>query len=276
MTKRTRIPPLLGMLSVALAAACAPATTTAGPGPAEPARAGQDRADPPATARALVQRMRDRHADSFYRTLTFRQLNTTYTSAGEQESEWFERQVVPGLLRIDFVAPVADGSGILFRGDSAYSFQNGRLAQSVPQLNPLLLLAADVYAIPVDATVAKLVRLGVDTTAFRADEWKGSPVWVVGAPAGDSASTQLWVDAGRMLLVRLFHRQPAPGGRAPRTTEYQLEYQEVEGFQVPREILFLREGKPFFREVYADPRPNAPVGDSVFVPARWAESVPSR
>ncbi|HEY0972684.1 MAG TPA: hypothetical protein VGE02_17070 [Gemmatimonadales bacterium] len=275
MTQRSRIPQLLGTLSlatfVALAAACAPAAT-AGPGTG----AGPEPADPPTTARALVERMRAQHADSFYRTLTFRQLNTIYTSAGEQASEWLERQVVPGLLRIDFVAPVADGSGILFRNDSAYTFQNGSLTLSVPQLHPLLLLAADVYAIPVDTTVAKLARIGVDTTVFRADEWKGRPVWVAGATPGDSTSTQLWVDADSMLLVRLFHRQPGPGGRAPRTVEYQFEYQEVEGFQVPREILFLRDGKPFFRETYVDQRPNASIGDSVFVPARWAESVPAR
>ena len=30
--KRTRIPPLLGTLSIVLAAACAPAATTGGPG----------------------------------------------------------------------------------------------------------------------------------------------------------------------------------------------------------------------------------------------------
>ncbi|HEX5580982.1 MAG TPA: hypothetical protein VFX39_05340 [Gemmatimonadaceae bacterium] len=267
MTQRSSLQLLVGAVSLLLVAACARATT-GGPG----AAAGP--AGPPATARDLVERMRAQHADSFYRTLTFRQENTTYTSAGEQASAWFERQVVPGLLRIDFVEPVADGSGILFRNDSAYTFQHGELAQSVPQLHPLLLLAADVYAIPVDTTMDKLARLGLDTTVVRGDTWNARPVWVVGAPAGDTTSTQFWVDAERMLLVRLFHRQPAPGGRPPRTTEYQFEYQDVQGFPVPRQILFLRDGKPFFRETYVDPRPNAPVDDSVFVPTRWAGTVP--
>ena len=269
MTQRSPLQTFAGAVSLLIVTACAPATT------AEPGVAAGP-ADPPATARALVERMRAHHADSFYRTLAFRQENITYTSAGEQRSTWLERQVVPGLLRIDFVEPVADGSGILFRNDSAYTFQNGELAQSVPQLHPLLLLAADVYAIPADTTLDKLARLGFDTTVVRADEWNARPVWVVGAAAGDTTSTQAWVDAERMLLVRLFHRQPGPGGRPPRTAEYQFEYQDVEGFPVPREILFLRDGKPFFRETYVEARPNAPVDDSVFVPARWAETVPAR
>lgn len=269
MMQRSRLPLLLGTVCIALAAACAPAAT-ARPG----AAAGP--ADPPTTARRLVERMLATHADSFYRTLTFRQLNVTYTSGGEQKSEWFERQVVPGRLRIDFVAPVADGSGLLYRNDTAYTFQNGRLERTVAQVHPLLLLAADVYALPADTTMAKLGQLEVDTTVFRADRWRDRDVWVVGAAAGDSTSSQFWVDAERMLLVRLFQRQPLPGGRPARTTEYQFEYQEVDGFSVPREILFLRDGKPFFRETYTEPRPNAPLDDSVFVPARWAETVPPR
>lgn len=261
---------LIGPAAVAIAAACAPAVTAEPDVSAAPVAAG-----PPATSRDLVQRMRARHADGFYRTLVFRQQNVAYTSVGEHRSEWLEHQAVPGRLRIDFLTPVADGSGTLFRADSAYSFQNGRLMQAVPQLHPLLLLSADVYALSVDTTMARIGRLGIDTTRLRADRWRDRAVWVVGAAAGDSTSTQFWVDAERLLLVRLYQRQPGPGGQS-RTTEYQFEYQDVSGVPVPREILFLRDGKPYFRETYVEARVNVPVADSLFDPARWAQSVPRR
>jgi hypothetical protein len=209
----------------------------------------------------------------WYRTLEFRQLNTSYTSAGEQRSEWLERQRVPKRLRIDFVQPQANGSGVLYREDSAYTFDAGRQTGAVAQLHPLLLLSADAPALPVDGTMAALARLGVDTTVFRRDTWTGRPVYVVGAPPGDSTSTQLWVDAERWVLLRLVHRQAGAGGRA-RSTDYHLTYQEVGGYLVPQEIVFLRDGRPVFRERYTEVRPDVPVDDALFDPARWAQGIP--
>lgn len=229
-------------------------------------------AEAPQTARGLVARMRGHYDGRWYNTLSFRQENISYTSGGENRSSWFERQSVPRRLRIDFLTPVADGSGILFRNDSAYSFQNGRLAQGAPQLHPLLLLSADLYALPVDTTMAALARLDIDTTQFRRGRWEDSPVWVVGAPDGDSTANQFWVDADRWVLLRLVHSQRA-GTRTVRT-DYRFTYQVVDSLPVPREIVFLRNGAPYWRESYTDVRVNPPVPDSIFLPARWQEGVP--
>ena len=230
----------------------------------------------PVSARTLVGRMADDWEGRFYQTLTFRQQNVTYTSAGEQQSEWFERQRVPGFLRIDFTSQTPQGSGLIYRGDSVYVFDAGRPAQSAPQPHPLLLLAADVYGRPVEQTLADLARLRIDTTVFRRDSWEGRPVWVVGAAAGDTLSNQFWIDDERMLLVRLIHRPQLVASGGPPPTDYRLSSQDVGGFAVPREIVFLRNGRPYFRETYVDARPNAPVDDAVFDPARWMEHLPPR
>ena len=263
--------PALWSLLVLAAAACAPPVQTeTGTGAAAAAPAA------PTSARALVARMVDDWRGRFYETLTFRQQNVQYGSAGEQRSEWFERQRVPGLLRIDFTSQAPPGSGVIYRGDSVYAFDAGVLRQSAAQPHPLLLIAADVYARPVERSLADLARLGVDTTRFRRDTWQGRPVYVVGAAAGDTTSNQFWIDAERMLLVRLIHRPPTSAMAGPPPTEYRLEYQDVDGFAVPREILFLRGGSPFFRETYLDARPNAPVDATAFDPAHWTEHVPPR
>lgn len=253
------------LLALALAACAPPVQTEGTPGPAEP------------TSGALVvARMHDAWAGRFYETLVFRQQNTTYTSAGEQSSEWLEHQRVPGLLRIDFVRPVANGSGVIYRADSAYAFDAGALQRQVAQLHPLLLLAADVHGQPPERSLAELAQVGIDTAVFRADTWEGRPVYVVGAAAGDTTTNQFWVDAGTLLLVRLIHGPPRTAQGGPPPTDYRLTYQTVDGFTVPREIVFVRNGRPYFRETYLDPRPNAPVADSLFDPALWAQGVPPR
>lgn len=263
------VPRLPLLAALALVVACAPATSTPAGGTPDAAQRAA-----PTTARELVARMRGDWEGRWYETLEFRQLNTVYSSAGgEQRSEWIERQRVPKLLRIDFLAPLPNGSGIIFRNDSAYTFDAGTLARSAEQLHPLLLLSADVYALSVDSTMAALGRLAIDTTVLRRDTLESRPVYVVGAPAGDSTSSQFWVDADRMLLVRLVHRQTTTSGREV-STDYHFTYQDVDGFAVPAEILFVRGGRPFYREQYVDVRPNVPVDDALFDPAQWSQGVP--
>ena len=264
---RSRLLVTLVMLPLA---GCAPGTAVrAGDVAPEP--------DPPSSARGVVELMRDAYDGRWYETLEFRQRNTAYLSDGTERDAgvWLERQRVPGLLRIDFVEPQANGSGILFRGDSQYVFDAGRLAQQMPLLHPLLLLSADAYALPVDSTMRLVARLGIDTAVVRRDTWQGRPVHVVGAAPDDSTSSQFWIDAERLLLVRLQHAQTAPNGRTV-ATDYHLTYQDVAGIPVPREIVFHRGGRPYFREAYVDVRPNVAVADSLFVPAHWAQGIPER
>lgn len=267
MSRSRLLVPLLLLLPLV---GCAPGTAVrAGDVEAEP--------DPPRSAGDVIALMRDAYDGRWYETLEFRQRNTAFSSDGTERDAgtWLERQRVPGLLRIDFVAPQANGSGILFRADSQYVFDAGQLTQRMPLLHPLLLLSADAYALPVDSTVRLIARLGMDTATVRRGTWQGRPVHVVGAAADDSTSSQFWVDAERLLLVRLLHVQTAPNGR-PVATDYHLTYQDVAGLPVPREIVFHRGGRAYFRETYLDVRPNVPVGDSLFLPAHWAQGIPAR
>lgn len=264
---RSRLPFLLALLPIV---GCAPATAVRGGDVApEP--------DPPSSARDVVALMREAYDGRWYETLEFRQRNTAYATDGAERDAgvWHERQRVPGLLRIDFVEPQANGSGILFRADTQYVFDAGRLAQRIPLIHPLLLLSADAYVLPVDSTVRLIARLGVDTAVVRRGTWQGRPAHVVGAAADDSTSSQFWIDAERLLLVRLVHAQTAASGRVV-ATDHHLTYQDVAGLPVPRDILFHRGGRPYFRETYLDVRPNVAVADSLFLPAHWAQGVPER
>ncbi|MFL5574797.1 MAG: hypothetical protein ACJ79S_02355, partial [Gemmatimonadaceae bacterium] len=231
-------------------------------------------ADTPITSTAeLVRRMHDRYAGKWYRTLSFTQNNTLYRSGGgEDRSQWLEYMAVPGRLRIEYM-PRESKSGVLFENDRVHAFNAGKLLQTQRRVHPLLLMSADVYAIPADTTVRRLDSLGVDTGKFRVDTLDGRRVYVVGAAAGDSTAPQVWVDADRLLTRRLIEQQSL-GARTVVTDARFNGYADFEGVPVATEMLFLRDGRPVFKEEYTDVKVNVPLSDELFDPGKWSDAKP--
>ena len=223
-----------------------------------------------ASASSLITAMHDRYEAKFFKTMTFLQDNTAYTTTGEeQKSQWFVHVQAPGKLRIAFL-PVSQKSGLVQVGERVASFDNGIRVDFRPSVNPLLLLAVDAYAGPPSAVMKGLDSLGVDTDVIRTDEWEGRPVHVIGAKAGDSTSSQAWIDAEHLRLVRFIQK----AGRGPRTIISDIRvrnYREIEGFQVPTEFLTLRNGRPVWREQRTDIRINTELPPGVFDQALWRE-----
>ena len=216
----------------------------------------------------LVKAMHDRYAGKYLRTLSFLQNNTRYTTTGqEQKSQWYEHIEIPGKLRIAFL-PASQKSGMVQVGDRVASFDNGLRVDFRPSVNPLLLLTADVYVAPVAAIMRGLDSLSVDAEMIRSDQWEGSPVYVVGARAGDTTSNQMWVDKDNLRLVRFIQRSKT-GDRSIVSDIRVQGYKDIQGFDVPTEFLVLRNGRPFWREVYADVRVNEDFPPNTFDQAKW-------
>ena len=218
----------------------------------------------------VVKAMHDLYAGKYLRTMSFLQNNTAYTSTGqEQHSQWYEHMEVPGKLRIAFL-PTTQRSGLVQVDDNVASFDNGMRVDFRPSVNPLLLLTADVYAAPVAKIMRGLDSLSVDTDVIRTDEWEGHPVYVVGAKAGDSTSNQMWVDADRLLLLRFIQR--GKSGDRTIVSDYRVQnYEEIQGYQIPTEFLVIRNGRPVWRERYANVRINEEFPARTFDQARWKE-----
>lgn len=256
---RTRRPIVVAGVALVVVVACSRAP--------EPAAAPAPK--PIDSPRALVERMRDTWKERYFRTMIFRQKNTLYRQGGgEDPSEWMEYQAVPRRLRIEFL-PAEPKSGILFRDNRQYSFNGGKLADERPLVHPLLLLSADVYALPVDTTMRDIAATRIDTTHFHQSTWEGRPAYVVGAVAGDTTSSQFWVDAERMLLVRLVQKATNAQGRTI-VSENRFTYQDVDSIAIPHVITFLRDGRPYWREEYTDVRLNVPLDSALFDPAQWS------
>lgn len=225
------------------------------------------------TARELVREMHDRYADNWYRTLRFEQANTFYTQSGrEEKSRWVENLSVPGRLRIDF-EPLSSKSGLLILNNRVTTFDNGRRVNSRRSIQPILTLTADVYAIPPVVTLRRLDSLKIDLDKFRRDRLDRKSVYVVGADDGDLESNQIWIDADRLLLVRLIQGEKR-GERRVITDTRVGEYKDIDGFPVAHEFVSTRDGKPYFRERYEKVRVNEPIPAVVFDPSRWSASRP--
>ena len=181
----------------AVACAHSPAVTTS-----SPAAVAQGRRTDPTSGSDVIRAMHDKYAAVWYKTLTFSQTTTiTLPNGGTLVQQWLEAGKFPGRLRID--TDTGGRGGVIYAGDTVYRFANGKLAAANADMNELLILGFDVYTQPVERTVEILRRRGVDMSKVSRDTWENRPVFIVGAVSGDSTSKQFWIDAERLLFVRL-------------------------------------------------------------------------
>jgi hypothetical protein len=205
----------------------------------------------------LIQAMRAKYPN-WYRKLSFVQ-RAIYPD-GRPEEEWWEAVMAPGRLRID-VAPVDSGRTVIYRGDSNFVFQKGQLARAVKGRNILAILAFDVYLQPAGVTAALIREEGFELDKFREDTWKGAATYVIGA-----AGKELWIEKKRLILLRVL-QTVAPNGPA---TDISFDrFKALGGGWLGTEVLFLRDGKESFREIYRDWRINNAVTDDLFRTDVW-------
>jgi hypothetical protein len=221
------------------------------------------------SARDVIREMHDAYTGKWYRTLRFTQTNTFYTQSGKpQKSRWIESLAVPGKLRIDF-EPLSSKSGLLIVDNHVTTFDNGRRIDSRRSVQPVPSLTADVYAVPPAVTLRRLDSLGVDLDKFRTGRLDRDRVYVIGArDEKDVQSNQVWIDARRLVLVRLIQRERR-GGRTIVTDTRLRRFKDVGGFPVAHELVATRDGKPYFKEEYERVRDNEVIPTRYFDASRW-------
>jgi hypothetical protein len=242
------------------------------PAPADPTPTPPVRVEPPPDIRSaedLITGMYNRYAGKWYRNLTFVQKSTFLRpdSTPLRVETWYEAGVLPGRLRIDLGEP-ARGNGVLYRSDSAYQFQNGRITDRRIARNPLLILGFDVYAQSPARTLEQLRAEGINTDVFRMDSLYGRPAFVVGAAQDDSTSNQFWIEADRLLFVRLMLTAT---GRPTQDIRFE-RYMPHAGGWVAEEVRMFSAGRLVFLEEYSDVRVNVRLDEDLFVPEMWGSA----
>jgi len=247
-------------------AACSRQTQVGSPAPS--AAAPSARSPAITSADQLLAAMRDRYAGKWYRNLTFVQKSTFLRPDGSvlREETWYEAGAIPGKLRIDLGEP-SKGNGVIYRADSVYSFQGGKIVDRRVGRNLLLTLGFDVYLQPVAKTLDQLRGENVNVSVLRTDTLYGKRMYVVGAGPNDSTSTQFWIEADRMLFVRLIQ------SNAARTATQDIRFEKYVqhgNAWVAEEVRMLRGGKLSFHEEYSNVRVNVPLDESIFIPEKYA------
>jgi len=152
--------------------------------------------------------MRAAYGDGWYKTLTFVQTTTIRMRDGRDTVQtWYETlrytSALGTRLRID-VAPLSAGNASISTWDSTWVIRGDTLAAVRATGNPFLPLIEGAYVQPAERTAREVGPLGIDLSKVRAATRDGRATWVVGASSDrDSTSAQFWVDAERLVLVRM-------------------------------------------------------------------------
>jgi outer membrane lipoprotein-sorting protein len=214
---------------------------------------------------SIIRAMHDRYAKTWYRTLRFTQKTTLRTPADTIVVEtWKEVGMFPGRLRIDIQRATGNLTAI-YAGDSLFIVRGDTTVRRTPARNILLIIGFDVYAQPVDQTLAALRSEHYPTTPVREDTWEGRPVYVIGTP-----THQLWIDKDRLLFVRSLQ----PNGRdTTKTDEYRFDhYVRVPNGWLAEQVEAYSDGTVVQREEYRDVRTNVAVDSGTFTPSRLTKS----
>lgn len=220
-------------------------------------------AQTPPDGAELIRLMHDRYVGKWYRTLTFTQATVRRTPADTMVREtWYESMKLPGRLRIDVGAP--DGNPIiLFVHDSTFVRRGSAKAIGRPGRNPLLILGFDVYTQPTERTVSVLREEGFDLSRMHAGTWQGRKAFIVGAEPGDTTSRQFWVDAERLVFVRMIAPMTPARLDRPGLEEVRFDkYQPTGGGWLSTYVTATRDGKLIQSESYSDVRVNTAIAES--------------
>ena len=222
------------------------------------------------TGADLIARMHDRYARDMYHTLSFVQKSTYLREDGSPSrvETWYESLQFPGALRIDLGEP-AKGNGVLYRNDSTYQVQAGKITDRRAGRNPLLVLGFDIYAQSPAKTTSQLKAEHIDVGQFHVDTLDGVPMYVVGAARGDLTSKQFWVDADELLFRRLIDYNAA----RKVTSDIRFEnYTRYGKSWVSERVKVYRDGKQVFQEDYSDVRVNPALDANLFIPEKWGSA----
>jgi hypothetical protein len=219
----------------------------------------------PRSGLEVIGAMRRKHPSRELRSLGF-----TMTVTDENGAETSSRVVarLPGRYR-ETALPTRQRTGSVRDRQRLALFERGKRVGLVRRVDLTTLLAYDVFAQSIDSTIGQLDSARVRFGLLREDRFKGRDVWVVGAEAGDTASSQFWVDADRWVVLRVIQRDPRTPSRV--TDVRYLEHEEHLGIPVPRRVEIFRGARFVETRVVSDVAVNPAISARAFDLETWRD-----
>jgi hypothetical protein len=210
----------------------------------------------------VIKKMYSRYHGKWHTSLTFTQTTGRYRNDSLIKNDtWHERIVYPNMLRIDF-GDEKSGNGVIYRGDSSYSFRNNKVVRAAKDENELIFFLGGMYFKPIDQVFTHFNELHFDLSKAHESTWKGKAVYVLGSASDDEKVNQLWIDKEKLVAVRYFKYDPH--GKMEATFE---EHKLLEGAWSETFCKFIINDKLLQTETYQDIKANQPIDKSVFDPA---------
>lgn len=197
----------------------------------------------------IIEEMYERYHESWYRYLTFEQQTDFFKNGEKSDTQtWYEALHVPGKLVIKFDS-LRSGTGVIFRQDSQYVFQNSLLVRKMPRVHDLMVLGFDVYRQDPATTISTLKQKGYDLERTYETEWQDRPVYVIGVNSPDEEGPQFWIDREHLYFVRLLKTNLENG--LVQETQFN-NYERIGGGWVAPEVLFFNNGQLVMKELYSN------------------------
>lgn len=217
---------------------------------------------------SLLKKMNKRYDGKWYQSITFEQKTTRFAEDGSIAAlnTWFEALELPSNLAIKF-DHMDKGNGLIFRNDSIYQLNEGKIAGSRIMYHPLLILGFSVYSQPVEKTIAALKTLGFDLEKAHQRDFEGQQYYVVGALEGDETSNQFWIEKDRLLFARMI--QNFGEGRIQEVIFD--KYEKLGNGWIAPEVRFYMNGKLTMLEEYTNIQ-RSDLNPEIFDPKRFTEA----
>ena len=209
--------------------------------------------------------MRRTHPSRTLRALRFT-VTTEYVSTPPRATQAVAYASLPGKLRLEQMPRTSRTADIRDRQRLAV-FRAGRRISTARRVDLRTLLVFDVFAQNADTTIMWLDSARVRFGLARPAEFAGRRMWVVGAGAGDTASTQFWVDAEHWRVARIIQRDPR---RPDDVIDVRYtDYTKLLDVPVPTRIEVWRDGRLAEVQTLTDFAVNPAVPARAFDLARW-------
>lgn len=150
----------------------------------------------------VLNAMHNRYAGKWYSSFTFTQSSEQYRNNHlVNTSTWYEAILFPDKFRIDF-GDKKDSNTVIYLKDSVYSFRKGKLTRKTYNEDNLTFLLGGMYFYSFDSVINKIQRLGYDLNKMYEENWKGQPVFVIGASGATERTNQLWIEKERLIVLK--------------------------------------------------------------------------
>lgn len=217
----------------------------------------------PKNGEDLINLIYKTYSQDWYSHLTFKQDMYRYRGDSLIRNEvWLVAYSAPGKLNIRY-KDFDSGRGWLIVNDTLFSFNHNKLIGKKARLHELMTLGFDLFIVPPDETIPKIIEMKFDLSKLSVVSIKGNLVYQVGDPEKQC----FWVHKDDLLFYG--YRKASEAGVSETFFE---NYKTFYGKQVATQVQYFQDGHLYLFEKYFEIRLPSSLPESFFEPEKFCET----